>query len=145
MKCPRDSAELLQTSFKSIEVDRCKICAGIWLDPGELDQLEDTVFDEDDIKGMVMYRFYQGSLGCPVCLDKMQIFHYRAYNLELDYCQNGHGVWLDGGEEKRVLQIMKQRTKDLDRSASAEREWEGILKRFKSKSFGNGLGRWFKR
>ena len=145
MKCPRDNSNLSQTSFKSIEVDRCKICDGIWLDAGELDQLEDTVFDDDEIKGMVMYRSYEGTLGCPICCNKLQIFHYRAYDLELDYCNDGHGVWLDGGEEKRVLQIMKQRSKDLDRSAAAEREWAGMLKRFKSRSFGKGIGRWFRK
>ena len=51
------------------------------------------------------------------------------------YVSNEHGFWLDGGEEKRVLGIMKQRIKDIKRSSSAEEEWAGILKSFKSKSF----------
>ena len=72
------------------------------------------------------------------------MFHYRAFNLELDFCPNEHGFWLDSGEEKRVLDIMKQREKDMKRAQDAEAEWAGMLRRFKSKSFGdrmNGLFR----
>ena len=145
MECPRDHTELTVESFKDIEVDRCPVCKGMWLDPGELDQLEDTVFDQDEIKGSTMYRSYQGELPCPKCQVPMHLFHYRAYDLELDFCQEEHGVWLDGNEEKRVLDLMKQRIKDLDRSAAAESEWAGMLKRFKSKSFGKGLGGFFRR
>ena len=53
------------------------------------------------------------------------MFNYRAFNLELDFCPNEHGFWLDSGEEKRVLEIMKQRVKDLKRSTDAEVEWAG--------------------
>ena len=75
----------------------------------------------------------------------MSLFHYRAYDLELDFCQEEHGIWLDGNEEKRVLEIMKRRIKDLDRKAAAESEWADMLKRFKSKSFGRGPGGFFRR
>ena len=67
------------------------------------------------------------------------LFHYRAYDLELDLCQQEHGVWLDGGEEKRVLEIMRQRIKDLGRSASAEAQWAGMLQRLKSGNVRKGF------
>lgn len=67
----------------------------------------------------------------------MQRFNYRAYNLELDFCEQQHGVWLDAGEEKQVLELMKQRIKDLDRKAKAETEWGDFLAKLRSPSFIN--------
>ena len=145
MNCPRCKDELQVEWFKEIEVDRCPACTGMWLDEGELNQLEDTTLDQDKIKGSLMYRSFQGDLPCPRCQGPMHLFHYRAYNLELDFCEQEHGVWLDGGEEQRVLEFMKKRNKDLNRAASAELEWVDLLKQFKSKSFGKGLKGLFRR
>lgn len=39
IKCPRDGAELDERMFESVRVDVCPTCQGIWLDPGELEQL----------------------------------------------------------------------------------------------------------
>jgi Zn-finger nucleic acid-binding protein len=56
-------------------------------------------------------------------------------SLRLDYCENQHGFWLDAGEEERVLQLMKDREKDMKRKFEAEAEWDRTLQRFRSKSF----------
>lgn len=37
--CPRDGTELEEKTFESVRVDVCLTCRGIWLDPGELEQL----------------------------------------------------------------------------------------------------------
>lgn len=135
MNCPRCSGELRVEQYRGIEVDKCVNCKGMWLDYGELDQMEDTVFDKDDVKGSLMYRSFRGDLLCPKCQRPMQFFSYRAYDLELDFCDQQHGVWLDAGEEKRVLELMEQRGKDLNRKAQAEAEWSGFLGKLRSKSF----------
>jgi Zn-finger nucleic acid-binding protein len=135
MKCPRCHAELKVEDYRGIEVDRCPGCGGMWLDYGELDQLEDTVFDKDELKGSLMFRSFEGELVCPKCGGRMQRFNYRAYNLELDFCEQEHGVWLDAGEEKRVMELMKQRIKDLDRKGKAEAEWGNFLAKLGSPSF----------
>ena len=135
MKCPRCQGELITEQYKEIEVDRCAKCEGMWLDYGELDQLEDIVLDEDEMKGSLMFRSMRGDLLCPKCQRPMQFFNYRAYDLELDFCDQGHGVWLDAGEEKRVLELMERRIKDLKRKGSAEAEWAGFVRKLKSKSF----------
>ena len=139
LKCPKCSSDLSVEKFKGVEVDRCPGCKGLWLDYHELDQLEDKEMDDDDLKGSMMFRSHVGDLHCPTCESGMQMFRYRAFNLELDFCPNEHGFWLDGGEEKRVLEIMKQRVKDLKRSSDAEVEWAGMLQRFRSKSFGDRM------
>ena len=59
----------------------------------------------------------------------MKAFNYRAYNLELDTCPEEHGYWLDSGEEGRVRDIISERVRGLQRSASAEAAWGGFLRR----------------
>lgn len=36
MKCPKCGMNLVEIDYKSIKVDRCSFCEGIWLDTGEL-------------------------------------------------------------------------------------------------------------
>lgn len=141
MNCPRCNAELELGKYKGIEVDKCVSCNGIWLDYLELDQLEDTVLSIDEIKGTMVFSSTPSNLACPKCKGPMQMFRYRAYNLELDFCEGEHGFWLDKGEEKRILALMKQRVKDLKRSSVAEQEWAGFLRKLKSTSFGQRLKR----
>ncbi len=135
MNCPRCNGALRVEEYKGIEVDRCLECQGMWLDYGELDQLEDTVLDKDEVKGTIMFSSSKSELACPECGEAMQRFNYRAYDLELDLCEGGHGTWLDAGEEKRVLELMEQRIKNLNRKAKAEAEWGDFLGRLRSPSF----------
>ena len=144
MDCPRCRNELRVEKYQGIEVDRCTSCQGMWLEYGELDQLEDTVFDQDELKGSMVYRPLRGDLPCPDCQRPLTAFLYRAYDLELDYCEGEHGVWLDHGEEERVREFMRQRPKDLSRSATAEQAFADFLGRVKSRSFADRIKGWFK-
>lgn len=37
MRCPKCGMELIEIDYKSIKVDRCSECDGVWLDVGELE------------------------------------------------------------------------------------------------------------
>ena len=139
MDCPRCSVSLETTTYKKIEIDRCPQCDGLWLDHPELDELEDTVLDQDEIKGKMVYAVRPSDISCPRCAGPMRTFNYHAYNLPIDECESQHGFWLDKGEEKRVLELMGQRIKDLNRSGAAEDEWGRLLGRLRSKSFADKL------
>lgn len=39
MKCPKCGMELVEIEYKSIKVDKCSACEGIWLDAGELEAI----------------------------------------------------------------------------------------------------------
>jgi len=39
MKCPKCGMNLVEIDYKSIKVDRCSSCEGVWLDTGELGQI----------------------------------------------------------------------------------------------------------
>lgn len=37
MKCPKCGMDLIEIDYRSIKVDKCSGCEGVWLDPGELE------------------------------------------------------------------------------------------------------------
>jgi Zn-finger nucleic acid-binding protein len=100
----------------------------MWLDFDELDRLEDVAFDQDEYKGSLVHRERETDFLCPQCESKLHEFQYRLYSLKLDTCENGHGFWLDAGEDVRVMGIMAVRAAEIERKADAESEWRGILK-----------------
>ena len=127
LQCPRDGAELIVEHLHGIEVDHCATCNGRWLDHHELDDLEATKADEGVRRGTIRYSERDSDLSCPVCGEQMAAFNYRAYDLELDTCRDEHGFWLDAGEEGRVRDIIDERVRGLQRSATAEAAWGNFL------------------
>jgi Zn-finger nucleic acid-binding protein len=126
--CPRDQAELHIETHSGIDVDRCPQCKGGWLDEAELSQLEATVEStEEQRRAMIEYANRPSDLACPKCGKAMNAFNYRAYNLEIDVCEQRHGFWLDSGEAIRVREIVEDRVKGLERAEKAEAEWGGFI------------------
>lgn len=39
MRCPKCGMELVEVSFRSVLVDRCSSCSGVWMDAGELEAI----------------------------------------------------------------------------------------------------------
>jgi Zn-finger nucleic acid-binding protein len=111
-----------------MEVECCPNCRGMWLDFEELDRLEDVAFDQDEFKGSLLHRETKTRYSCPHCDSNLQEFQYRLYDLKLDYCENGHGFWLDAGEDVRVMGIMAIRAAQIERKVDAESEWRQTLK-----------------
>ena len=132
MNCPRCQAELLpHQQYHGIVVDRCPSCDGRWLDHDELDQLEATVASTpEERRATIRYGEHPSEINCPKCGKPMTAFNYRAYNLELDACDD-HGFWLDAGEEARVREVIEERVRGLARASSAEAAWGGFLSRLK--------------
>jgi len=128
VNCPRDQSELTIETHRGIDVDRCPQCRGGWLDEDELAKLESTVESTDEQRsGMIEYAQRESELACPKCGDRMTAFNYRAYNLELDVCDNKHGFWLDEGEAVRVREVVEERVQGLQRAVKAEAEWGNFL------------------
>jgi Zn-finger nucleic acid-binding protein len=140
MECPRDGRELMVEHTHGIEVDHCPACNGRWLDHHELDHLEATTgATEAERRATIEFGEKSSELDCPVCGKRMKAFNYRAYDLELDTCPEEHGYWLDAGEEGRVRDIINDRVRGLERSASAEAAWGGFLRGLKGGRGGGGL------
>ena len=126
MKCPKCDADLVKQTRHGIEVDYCTNDHGMWLDAQELDQLEDEAFKKDDEKGTLIFSSTVSNFKCPKCNTPLKQFDYRLYDLTLEYCENKDGFWLDAGEDERVLQLMKQRKKDMVSKHETETEWKNV-------------------
>jgi Zn-finger nucleic acid-binding protein len=136
MQCPNCGKDLVQTKRDRIEVEYCPSCRGMWLSRQELEQLEDEAFDlGEDEKGTLIFSATATTRKCPQCSKPMKRFAYRLYDLEMDFCEDGHGFWLDADEDKRVLDLMKKEEAGLERKARAEDRWALQIRHLRSGSF----------
>ena len=144
MICPRCQVEMTVENRHGMEIDHCPSCNGRWFDHEELEHLEDSVFPPHMTKGTREYATHDSELRCPRCQGPMKAFNYRAYNLEIDTCEQEHGFWLDAGEEGRVRDIMEERIRGLARAASAEESWGKFLGRIGNRSVWDKIGGLFR-
>lgn len=136
MKCPNCGAALVSGKQRGIDMETCPSCKGMWLSRQELERLEDEAFDlGDDKKGSLIFNSAPTERKCAQCDKPMQRFQYRDYDLELDFCADGHGFWLDGGEDARILELMEKEEAGLERKVLAEDKWASQLKRLRTGSF----------
>jgi Zn-finger nucleic acid-binding protein len=106
MKCPKcRTATLESLVVDEVEVDRCSTCDGLWFDRGELGNLLDSKeellapllkgedeADHDHVHG-----------ACPrhrVAL--MKVLSLRNKEVAVETCPVCQGIWLDGGEFRRI-------------------------------------------
>jgi hypothetical protein len=136
MKCPDCGTELAPTRRHGVEVDACPACHGLWLNAQELDQLEDAAFDLGDAeKGTLVFAAEPSTRSCPQCGEPLQGFQYRLYDLPLEFCAQGHGYFLDAGEDERVVALMREEERRLKRAERAEDRWAGQLRRLRAPGF----------
>ena len=136
MKCPNCDTDLVQTKRNGVDLECCQSCKGMWLNRQELEQLEDEVFDfGDDKKGSLIFSPTATTCKCPQCGKLMKRFQYRAYDLEMDFCEDGHGYWMDEEGDERVLEVMKKEEVGFERKVLAEDRWASHLQHLRSGSF----------
>ncbi|MGH6888173.1 MAG: zf-TFIIB domain-containing protein [Rhizomicrobium sp.] len=136
MKCPNCNTELAPAKQSGVDIELCQTCKGMWLTRQELNALEDEVFDlGDDEKGTLVFGSTADRRACPQCGKPMNRFEYRFYDLEMDFCGEGHGFWLEAGEDKRVLELMKKEEAGLERKVLAEDKWSKTMRHLRAGSF----------
>lgn len=135
MKCPNCDGQLKEERFQDMIINRCDKCSGSWLNYPQLDQLEDKVWSDDELKGTLEFNLINSTLNCPVCNTLMVRFNYRYSDLLLDTCPNMHGFWLDKGEEIRVEELMKGDEAAYERKIHVENQWDRHLAFLQSTTF----------
>ena len=136
LKCPKCKIDLVPAVRHKLQVNLCPSCKGMWLEHPELEQLEDEVFDFGDRwKGSLVFGSSATTHQCPECDALLQRFKYRFYEMEMEFCPNQHGYWLEADEDTRVLELMKKEEADLQRKLLAEDKWAAVLRHMYSRSF----------
>jgi Zn-finger nucleic acid-binding protein len=107
MKCPKCKTEdLAEFAVESVAVDRCPSCNGIWFDRQELSEL----LAEDARRVAALTRGSpneeaEGMKGqCPRDASQLlRVYSSIDRSVVLDACADCHGIWLDGGEFKKLF------------------------------------------
>ncbi len=108
MKCPKcKQIELTAHVVNEIEVDQCPTCRGVWFDEQELPKI--LSHSGADLKPLIKGRersdLNKVTGQCPVDgSNLMRVLSQKDRNVVLDRCPQCLGVWLDGGELKRLTQ-----------------------------------------
>lgn len=105
-KCPKDSTPLVgetrKVLLRSVEVDVCPKCRGLFLDEGEIRAL--TGHRRLNRLLMKRPRASPGSpLACPHC--ERTLAAVTAGGMRVDVCPRCYGVWLDAHELDRLRKM----------------------------------------
>ena len=135
-RCPHCNVYMatidLSSSLGPFLIERCPVCYGLFFDPGELEQvldkgvssafvidyalLEKLADEQRDRRETVKY------ISCPVCGKLMNRINYGTRSgVVVDRCRD-HGVWLDAGELKRLMEWTKAGGQLFHHKVSEERK-----------------------
>lgn len=107
MDCPKCKTEpLVAFEIEAVSVDRCSACAGVWFDAEELSQLlsEEARHIAELLKGGVSEQADEKRARCPRDASQMmRVYSSMDHSVILDVCGECRGVWLDGGEFKKLF------------------------------------------
>ena len=110
MICPVCKYDMLVVEYRSIELDYCNSCKGVWFDSGELElllksqDLEEPKAFFDGIINSQEAISPEKKRDCPICGHKMKKTAIgKQPKILIDICRNGHGLWFDGGEVAQLI------------------------------------------
>ena len=110
MDCPRCSIPLREVDLSkfggehpSVVIDLCPECAGVWLDRGELDQRDESVWTNAEALDFEVVTRDGPASACPKCSVTLStITPSEIPDLVIDRCSDCLGFWLDAGELETV-------------------------------------------
>ncbi len=98
--CPKCKGLLEKVIYQNIEIDRCSVCAGIWFDRLEAEELRQLKGSESvDIgKPAPVENRPCKSVSCPRCGKGMlKMLDFGQQPLWYEKCSQCQGMWLDAG------------------------------------------------
>ncbi len=102
LNCPKCSSEMEQVTYRSIEIDRCQACGGLWFDNLEHEQLKQLDGSERiDIGDPEVGKSYNtvDRISCPVCHTRtVRMVDAKQRHIRYESCPACSGVFFDAGE-----------------------------------------------
>jgi Zn-finger nucleic acid-binding protein len=111
MECPRDHEQLEPLTLRSIRIDRCPGCHGMWFAAGEFRLLKDKQShgdycwinfdlwrDMDRFRAATPARY-----ACPGDGSALTTVRYGGSSVRVDVCSRCRGLWLDHGEFQAIV------------------------------------------
>ena len=112
--CPKCQEELSSQMMGTVEVDQCGKCKGVWFEKGELRAAKDAA--DADLKWMDFEIWkhpdrFEAKVSerlCPVCRQACHALQYGDTGVEVDYCAQCDGVWLDEGGFEKIIGSLEE-------------------------------------
>jgi uncharacterized protein len=102
MRCPKCDGDFERVVFHEIEVDRCKLCNGLWFDMLEKEDLVHMDGSETiDIGSQAKGKRYDEirDINCPNCQQKMiPMVDKDQFHIHYESCPACYGAYFDAGE-----------------------------------------------
>ncbi len=113
MKCPNCEKDLVSVEKDGLNLDLCPTCKGIWFDAWEWEDLAEAIsIDKENFNELVASKnnplFDEEFKKCPLCNRKME--KIQAYGLNIDRCIADGGIWFDGQEIFKVLDVIAEKS-----------------------------------
>jgi Zn-finger nucleic acid-binding protein len=139
--CPRCDCRLKTIDLKlngTFLIERCDQCLGLFFDPGELEAVLDAtvnnvfLIDRSGLDSINLHRQLEqypiAYIKCPVCSQLMNRVNFGVRSgVIIDRCKV-HGLWLDGGELRHLMEWMKLGGKLLDQERQEQNRKEELKK-----------------
>lgn len=115
MICPNCKTKLEKTIFYKVEIDYCPFCLGIFFEEDELRQAKDekdkelSWVDVDLWKEEEKFKISPSQKLCPKCEIPLYEVEYDVSGIKVDVCNLCHGIWLDRGEFKEIIEYLKKK------------------------------------
>lgn len=107
MECPVCRESMVVIEYRSIELDYCVGCMGVWFDRGEIDLLLRNASLPMLETGLSFRNPLSGSREivrpCPLCGKSMIKITPGDGSVVLDQCPDQEGFWFDAGELAATL------------------------------------------
>ena len=114
-----------------IELDYCTECKGVWFDSGELDLLLQSIDITgensfiNDMMNAPEVESAEKKRKCPICSKKMKkVAAGQKKAVIIDVCQQGDGMWFDGGE---LVQLIKHMSGKAEESSEPQQHITSFL------------------
>jgi Zn-finger nucleic acid-binding protein len=113
LRCPRCRADLRRQALGPNQVERCHGCHGVWIAAAEFNELMNDLDRREAVRVRELPHREPDEpityLACPRCSETMARRNFgRTSGIMVDTCKK-HGIWLDRGELRRVVDHLAQR------------------------------------
>lgn len=112
MNCPKCGVTMNTEEMEGVEIDVCRKCAGVWFEQDELRKAKDQAdpdlnwMDFEIWKHKDKFSFSQNPVQCPKCSLDLVTIEYDKTGIEIDYCPQCRGTWLDEDEFRKIIKAL---------------------------------------
>ena len=115
--CPRCRNPLVSEAIGDNSVERCTECLGVWVAAGNFNELLMDLDRQEAVRAREpgersASKDGAKELACPCCDRVMGRYNFGRYSgVIVDSCRK-HGIWLDRGELRRIVDFLAARGAD---------------------------------